>query len=112
MIRSLLRILFFRNDWQCTGLLFSFFFLVWRAVRGIHLDRRGKSSVWAIACPPILGGFYRLADIGGYVLSLTFTMKVNQRSQLFNLSTLLAVRLMMVLVISLVVLMVGECASY
>lgn len=39
-------------------------------------------------------------------------MKVNQRSQHFNLSTLLAVRLMMVLVISLVVLMVGECASY
>ena len=39
-------------------------------------------------------------------------MRVNQRSQLFNLSTLLAVRLMMVLVINLVVLMVGECASY
>ena len=39
-------------------------------------------------------------------------MKVNQRRQLFNLSTLLAVRLMMVLVITLVVLMVGGCASY
>jgi hypothetical protein len=39
-------------------------------------------------------------------------MRVNQRSQLFNRSTLLAVLLMMVLVINLVVLMVVECASY
>ena len=39
-------------------------------------------------------------------------MKANQRSRLFSLSTLLTVRLMMVLVIYLVVLMVGECASY
>ena len=39
-------------------------------------------------------------------------MRVNQRSQLFSLSTLLAVRLMMVLVIYLVVFMVGEYASY
>ena len=39
-------------------------------------------------------------------------MEVNQPSQLFKLSTLLSVRLMMVLVINLVVLVVGECASY
>ena len=39
-------------------------------------------------------------------------MKVNQRSQLFIFSTLLAVRSIMVLVINLVVVMVGECASY
>lgn len=47
------------------------------------------------------------------VLIPTFTIKVNQRSQLFNFSTLLAVHSMMVLVINLAVLMVsGECASY
>jgi hypothetical protein len=112
MIRSLLRIVFFRSDWQCTGLLFSFFFPVWRTIRDIHLDRRGKSSIWAIACPPILEGFYQLADIGGYVLSLSITMKVNQRSRLLYFSARLAAHSIMVMVINLVVLMVGECASY
>ena len=60
MVRIFLWFVFLITDGQFTGLLISFFFLVWRAVRGIHFVRRKKSRVWLIQFPSILSVSYRL----------------------------------------------------